>query len=279
MSYPPCCSVGWMRSFAETNAFCRKVAGVPDLKLAPIWRGRIMGFAAAVSFICVILQAVPLFSLSTSADTLADVSWTHGEGTVFVNGSRVRGIDLYVGMRAYSVHPDGLDAQSREWDDVDCETTVGAEECDDCLETVAATVSTVPLSFLTSFAQLATDVQRSTPAGDLNCQRFFGIFTGILGLATGLISLATYGAGCRANLPRSITVDNDGSDVEVALSYAYGPSFWCLLVATCCKLIDVICHLLVVTPKGKRGDNADALFALKGEELKQRLAALEKEGA
>ena len=46
-----------------------------------------------------------------------------------------------------------------------------------------------------------TDIQRSTRKGDLNCQKFMGVLTGILGTISGILSLKLYADGCFRNLP------------------------------------------------------------------------------
>ena len=42
---------------------------------------------------------------------------------------------------------------------------------------------------------MLTDLQRYNQENDLNCQKFMAIFTGTLGLVTGLMSIATYAHG------------------------------------------------------------------------------------
>ena len=89
-----------------------------------------------------------------------------------------------------------------------------------------------------------TDFQRSTRKGDLNCQKFMALLTGIIGTITNLIALSSYADLCYTNLPESY----NGVDMD----YRLGPAFNCLLVATILKPIDVIIHLLtpVVHPDG-----------------------------
>mmetsp|Transcript_15653 Transcript_15653/g.21958 ORF Transcript_15653/g.21958 Transcript_15653/m.21958 type:complete len:128 (+) Transcript_15653:574-957(+) len=95
------------------------------------------------------------------------------------------------------------------------------------------------------------DIQRSTPRGDLNCQKFFGIATGTIGFFSTLYSIGTYLGSCRDNLP---TENIAGEDIE----YGLGPALLCLIVATFLKVIDVIIHILVPVPlRNEDKDNVD----------------------
>ena len=89
-----------------------------------------------------------------------------------------------------------------------------------------------------------TDFQRSTRKGDLNCQKFMAILTGIIGTITNLIALSTYSAECYTNLPDQF--------LGLEMDYYLGPAFKCMLAATILKPVDVLIHLFtpVVPPEG-----------------------------
>lgn len=102
------------------------------------------------------------------------------------------------------------------------------------------------------FPTLMTDFQRSTRKGDLNCQKFMAIFTGILGTITNLTALSSYSAECYTNLPEEY--------FGLQMTYHLGPAFNCMLVATILKPIDVLIHLLtpVVPPENEEEKDGTA---------------------
>lgn len=67
------------------------------------------------------------------------------------------------------------------------------------------------------------------------------MLTSLLGTIGGILSINSYQKGCFANLPSTV----DGVDV----TYYFGPAFWCMLVGTILKPIDVILHLLIPVPE------------------------------
>uniref|UniRef100_A0A6U3A1P7 Uncharacterized protein n=2 Tax=Lotharella globosa TaxID=91324 RepID=A0A6U3A1P7_9EUKA len=113
------------------------------------------------------------------------------------------------------------------------------------------------MALITSIPQLTTDVQRSHPEGDLNCQKVFGVVTGILGFVTTLAAINTFVGDCQRNLT---STDPNGGHI----TYTFGPSLILLTLATFAKLLDVTIHLILPLPPPSEKENIE----LRGEESK-----------
>ena len=152
----------------EESSFCISCG-----KIGNEWgdknRATIMLTASAFSLLGMILSLVCLIGLSTDADIIMDTSWNYGE--------TAPGIKFYVAPNAMIVEAAG-ETFKQEWNDASCNATTlsfldeGSDTCNSCADAALGVVFTVIVSFLTSITTLQTDVQRSTRAGDLNCQKF-----------------------------------------------------------------------------------------------------------
>eukprot|EP00603_Paraphysomonas_imperforata_P003605 CAMPEP_0114432854 /NCGR_PEP_ID=MMETSP0103-20121206/11380_1 /TAXON_ID=37642 ORGANISM="Paraphysomonas imperforata, Strain PA2" /NCGR_SAMPLE_ID=MMETSP0103 /ASSEMBLY_ACC=CAM_ASM_000201 /LENGTH=252 /DNA_ID=CAMNT_0001602563 /DNA_START=45 /DNA_END=803 /DNA_ORIENTATION=- len=229
--HPPCCQVPFIKRTFEDSACCLKVS-----KLGTDWgdqnRAAIMLVAGAFSFLGLILSLVVLIGLSTDADTVQDTAWNVGESN---------SADFYIGPNVM-IATSGGQTFKQEWDDVDCENTVlvqdGADACTSCADAALGIVSTVVMAFITSITTLQTNVQRSTRAGDLNCQKFMGMLTAVAGFFGTLFSLSSFVNDCSRELP-------DRTGAGETIDWSMGPGFACLLLATIIKPIDFFAHLIV----------------------------------
>jgi hypothetical protein len=139
-------------------------------KIGTSWgdENRVLIFTVASMFSLfgMILSLICLIGVSTDADTVINLAWNVGEST---------SADFYVGLNVVVIESGG-ETFKQEWDDVDCEASSfvqdGSDACDSCSSAALGIVTTVIMSFVTSITTLQTDVQRSTRAGDLNCQKF-----------------------------------------------------------------------------------------------------------
>ena len=97
-------------------------------------------------------------------------------------------------------------------------------------------------------------MQRLTRYGDVNCQKSFGTFTSLLGLANGLLSLNSYNSGCVAKMPKETTFRGGVRNplLTIRSTNYLSTGFYLMLVGTLFKLIDVVAHLLLPTPRSKR---------------------------
>uniref|UniRef100_A0A7R9U6N9 Uncharacterized protein n=1 Tax=Pinguiococcus pyrenoidosus TaxID=172671 RepID=A0A7R9U6N9_9STRA len=185
---PPCLRLSKFYKLCETSSVCKLTGGLgpPGLQL---YRVPIMYAAAAVSFISIILCIVPLVSFATDADTVRNVHWTHAKGRTFVGDVRVDSFDVYISLRAIALFGfQDTDPTVFDFEDDDCDEEL-FPYCDDCIESSEDTESVVILAFLTTILQLVQDLQRSSFAGDFNCQRFLGIVFGIVGAFSTLQSI------------------------------------------------------------------------------------------
>ena len=114
---------------------------------------------------------------------------------------------------------------------------------------------------ITQVFQMTTDLQRTTAFGDLNCQKLFGIVTDIYGLFSSLEALRGFRKDCglKSDNPewsRGSDVDgiliDTGEDVKVNVRVVPGVSFILLWCAVWLKVVDIVCHLIVPTPRNKQ---------------------------
>jgi hypothetical protein len=183
-----------------------------------------MLFAASMTFIATILSIVALTAVSTSADTVKNTNWTYGESDT---------TKYWIGLEKFVVETNG-EEMSKNWNHVNC----GRDSyCDSCYDACNTAYSFVIINLITCLPTLMTDLQRSTAQGDLNCQKFMGMLTGLVGFISNLSSLSAYANSCYNNLPSS---DASGEDIVFRL----GPGFICILIATLLKPIDFFIHLL-----------------------------------
>lgn len=229
--YPPCCHIPCFKSLCETSGFCTRFGKI-GVKWFDENRAKIMLSSAFLSFLAIVFCAVAVASLSPDANVIKNTNWTYGSSD---------GFEYFVGLNQIVIAPESGDQIEVEWADAQCTS----DYCNECKDATSSSISTAIISLITCLPTLSTDIQRSTRAGDLNCQKFMALFTGIMGTITTLIALSSYSDGCFKNLPDS---DSSG-DVEWKL----GPGFSLLLVATLLKPVNVIIHMLM--PVVKEEDN------------------------
>jgi len=116
--------------------------------------------------------------------------------------------------------------------------------CAECAKQASGLTQMVSLALLSQFAQMMTNLQRTTVFGDVNCQNGVGVITGCTGLITTLSSLLMFWGMCARVLPKSL-------HEEVVIYWRLGPAFWCLLTATVLKINDITVHWLLATPKAR----------------------------
>merc|ERR1719414_2592918 len=123
------------------------------------------------------------------------------------------------------------------------------------------------------------------PKYDLNCQKFVAVFmAGLIGTISSLATIYGYIEVCRKVFPENglhqIMPENNNtlsSPVNVTFDgdwYA-GPGLTLLISATLLKAVNMICHLLVPTPKFCRsieGENDLEVIVFKKEPVKDTQA-------
>lgn len=230
---PPCFLVGCCNDNFEESKFCKKVGPIGH-SFFDKHRARLLMTATFITFICIILSIVSVFATSSNSIDVKNTAWTVG----YVDG----GGKLYVGLNEIYVEFANGTTVDMEWNDASCSAFEDASSdagfCNDCKTACGDSVNVAIVSLATTIPTITTDIQRSTRRGDMNCQKFMGIFTGFLGLFTTLASLSAYADGCYNNLPVELIGHN--------ISYSLGPGFICLLVATLLKVFDII--VMIFTP-------------------------------
>jgi hypothetical protein len=233
MPLPPCCAIDCCKSSCETTGFCEKLGKI-GFKSVEENRAKVMYLASFLSFLSIIFCIVAVTSISTVGENVKNTCWTYGQTS---------SVNFYVGLEAIVIDADGMDDLVLKWDDALCNEPY----CDDCKEATSGSVTTAIMSLITCIPTLATDLQRSTRKGDLNCQKFMALFTGFVGTISTLVALSTYADGCFRNLP-----DKDASGDDI--NWGLGPGFSMLLIATFLKPLDMIFHMLLPVVK----DDEDA---------------------
>mmetsp|Transcript_10104 Transcript_10104/g.16601 ORF Transcript_10104/g.16601 Transcript_10104/m.16601 type:complete len:304 (-) Transcript_10104:528-1439(-) len=245
---PPCMQSKSFYACLSENACCRNSFGKIGFNWAEKNRAPLMFSAFTVSFIAFILICAAMGSLSTSASVVKNVPFFTGKLTItnetlYTNEGLSGTIDYYAGLSVvvYEGCETGANCppHTQSWDDVTCNNWI--ETCDECKDAATGSISTLILALITQLPQITTDIQRSAAAGDLHCQKAFGIITGIIGTLTTLAALNTFADVCY----RDFSVDVEG----VKLEKSVGPAFYLLLFATLLKIFDVIIHFIVPTPE------------------------------
>ena len=235
------------RSYCETSFFCRRLGsvGIPEEKLEKwgLQRHRLMLTCAVMSFIGWVLCIPPAWGVSTDKTATHDVPWAIATPkNSDDDGSKST---MYIGLASavvYDKNDDFVDQFVFGKDDCGNDDGFGfgglkKSECNACANAASGLQASAIISVITQLTQLLTDLQRSTKRGDVNCQKFMGIFTGVLGLVMGIYSLAEFRRSCWGNVGYR-HVDwktNSGVDIET------GPGAGWILTwfAVIFKLIDI----------------------------------------
>lgn len=228
MPLPPCCGISFFRSCCESSGFCEALGKIGFKKMDEN-RAKLMYIASFFSVLSIIFCLVSVCSLSTATKTVKQTCWTYGETDNF---------KYYVGLEAIVISDDNTGDITTEWDEANCPDSY----CDECKDATSSSVTTAIMSLITCFPTLSTDLQRSTRAGDLNCQKFMALFTGFVGTISTLVALSTYADGCYRNLPDT---DPSGDDI----TWSLGPGFAMLLIATFLKPLDMLLHIILPVVK------------------------------
>lgn len=241
---PPCCaeSCTTCRAYGEDSdccVTCGKIGlsgsdGEIDMCNISVPRHKLMYSAFGVSVMGLIFMIVAACAVSTDPVVVKNTCWS--------TGSPTDDVSVYVGLSGvayqYTGDDDLIDDDLKflDWDEYEC---VGDDDCDGktCADAASALVTMAILGAVTQLGQLTTDLQRSTVAGDLNCQKTMGIVTGIFGLVSTLYSLTGFTASCW----------------HVSDKMTVGPGLVLIVLGNVVKLYDVACHAILPTPPHRHG--------------------------
>lgn len=122
-------------------------------------------------------------------------------------------------------------------------TTVLGASCEECKDSLFSSTSLVG-GVITQIPTMATDCQRMTEFGDVNCQKVVGVMTNVLTFIVTFISVVRYREGCFVHLASAY--HSEGRTYTIVWQLGHG---WrCLIVAMFIKVIDATAHILVKTP-------------------------------
>lgn len=226
---PPCFQLKCFRGLLEENVLCFNIGKI-GFKWFDKHRVPVMAFASLITIVCIILNTVSVWAISMNNDDIRNTCWTRG----FVDN----GLQIFVGLNKIVVDFNGT-TTGFEWDSgcsVLVTTDGGDETCQQCKAACADSVKVAIVSLITFIPTLQTDIQRSTREGDMNCQKFVGVFTAFMGALTTIVAMRSYAEGCLLHLPEQFA----GREV----GYERGPGFICLLLATFLKIVDFFVHVL-----------------------------------
>eukprot|EP00397_Hematodinium_sp_SG-2012_P041417 GEMP01045608.1.p1 GENE.GEMP01045608.1~~GEMP01045608.1.p1 ORF type:complete len:442 (+),score=56.12 GEMP01045608.1:88-1413(+) len=113
---------------------------------------------------------------------------------------------------------------------------------------LATIYSVVAVAILINVPTIATDCQRITEFGDLNCQKFFGAFCSLIGIYGCFDGVMKFYHGCYAEAPETLALHEFPA---VKLKWELGRCWHFFMWAGVLKIVDCIFHFLVQTPPGR----------------------------
>ena len=133
--------------------------------------------------------------------------------------------------------------------------------CTRCRRAAKKSASLAITATIVQVFQMTMALQRTTPFGDMNCQKMFGIAAGLYGFFATLASLRIFRRNCgistdspwssaRSEKVEAYSLDEE-TEYQVRLRVKSGLALSLLLITIWMKAIYVICHLLVPTPPAK----------------------------
>lgn len=153
-----------------------------------------------LSSIAMVLMILSALGLAQSESLLSHWGWA----TATFEGSNEE-VELHVGISAFLVEltansPSGSASTTNSvhsWSNTSCtffQNPNGVNVCQKCKDAMPGTAFFIIFSIITQFVQIMINLQRSTPYGDINCQKLMGFVTSTFGFVSGLSSLSTFAA-------------------------------------------------------------------------------------
>lgn len=119
----------------------------------------------------------------------------------------------------------------------------GPNQCQKCKASLLSS-STLVMAIVAQLPTIATDLQRATRFGDVNCQATIGVLSDLTSFVSALASLLAFRWNCYQELPSK----PEGLPSE-GLGWDLGPGFQCLMAATILKAVDMLVHVVLPTPR------------------------------
>jgi len=268
----------------ESNMLCSRIGVVGLKSLSPYRKGvfSTMAFLNFISLLCAIISAL---AMSTSYDILLFARWTYGEVEVPLRSGEVVSMTNFWGTKARFTQyncgqfpnqtfcaefltSDGFDnkggnlfakrtvweATGACWRHEENSLFVSSDyldeqfeaECSSCKDSLLAT-SALLMGVVAQLPTMATDCQRMTEFGDVNCQKTIGVLANFVTFTMNALAMVAYGNACYRDLANSW--EHDGSVYHADWRLGFG---WrCLLFSMLIKLLDGTAHLLIRTPSSR----------------------------
>jgi len=248
-------------------------------------RKHVMMTGCLCNFLATIFLIVgSIGGLSTKASVLTRLSWVKGEGEVVLPNIPPVQITAYIGLKAqyqelsclnqvqmtsiqnitsmgWTGDQNGCFKKTVRWDDeITCqsESQELTNTCNECKKNLLP-VSTLFFSIFGQLPTMATNLQRTTRFGDVNCQSTMGVFSNLISLFSSMATLLAFRMSCKDALPTTILGN-------VTLTWSMGLGYQLVILGTVVKVLDMVCHCLVPTPKER--------WQKPGEEVSDALAYL-----
>jgi hypothetical protein len=268
----------------ESNALCVRIGA---LGLQSLSRHRKAVFSTMVlcNFFSLLCALVSALAMSTSYDILMFASWTHGEVEMPLRSGGMATLKSFWGTKArVSQYDCGQFANATSCGEflssegfehvrgtVYAKRTLWADsgaclrsepnsffvfsddldeqfeaECSSCKASLFATLPLV-LGVVMQLPTMATDCQRMTEYGDVNCQKSIGVLGNAVTFTLNAMAMVAYGSACFSNLANSW--EHDGTVYHASWRLGFG---WrCLIVSMVVKVLDATAHLLIPTPSSR----------------------------
>lgn len=240
-------------SYCDNNSCCRKIGSI-GLDAAEPKRGAVFITLTVLSAIQFIACIYACFGLSNGEGTIRNTYWAKAtvDASDVPENANVPVVEatLYMGVSSLVVDM-GDDVDTMKWSEA-CEPNEVTNEpsmyCTDCKDAVTPIYTTAIMSTVAKLGQLLTDLQRSTQKGDVNCQKFMGMFTGFFATATTLAAFQTFSDACYKTID-----DLDTKYYEVTASP--GPGYIVMLIMVIFGFVDGFGHCLFKVPVEARNRN------------------------
>jgi len=228
--------------FGEVPLNCWKGLGIFFDK----WRGPLMMTMAVLSFLQLWVCVYAACALARDPAVLQNTYWAGA--TVKSTTTSKEVYKIFVGIERVAFKDLADDSlEIRTWDETCANSGNGNTEssenefCHDCESAATPLTATVIATTISKVGQLMTDLQRSTRAGDVNCQKFIGVFTGFVSTILSLSAFQLFADSCWA---KRDALQVPGHEI----TFHEGPGFIAMVIMTILAFPDGIMHLLTPVP-------------------------------
>ena len=246
------------------------------------WRRPLLSIALLSSCLTMVLAILSCLGFERNASLVKSFAWTRGRFNI-TSQSPPMNMEIYfnVGLGAIIANTSNVPRwltkakenklkllnEVQTFDSQECKEgflseTFNSSFCTQCYEASAGLLVPAIFAVVTCLPSIQTDIQRMFPVYDLNCQKFMAVFiAGMFGTISTLVTLYGYSAGCWRNFPDSgeheLKLQGETLKVQFNGEWFGGPGLALMIAATLLKAVNMICHLLVPTPKFCRTEEGE----------------------